>query len=311
MSLDLNTVDRHKFASETFFEDLKDPVMSKNAIDAAETFTKSRLRGEGIFRKVFPMEPITRKDLHPMVDSDHPARIEWMEPDAIAGRNIPFDGMPNASRIMAGRYVITFSKIQGPQMGENVLRLMAYPYDIRTVLSDQNSKDLLDIEDQTLFETVDDCLGAPDTPAPMTGDIQWRTMFGGWTNDTIQESFKVLGQCRGKFEPKTAIINHTSRRDFHKWTHNEWGGEIAAKMVTQGFTQESLQEIEFIITIKDHIVPNGTMYQFGPIEAIGRAYVLQDLVMNVKRERDYVYWDCYEIIGAGIGNPTFARVDVA
>lgn len=297
---------------QAYLDAVLDPRTKQAAEDESGELIKNRLRGEGLLRRIMPVDPLTKDDLDKNIDTDHPVKIYWMEPDVVGGAMIGFDGMPEAQPIKGGRFAVTLKKIQSQQMGDSTLRLMAYPYDIRQILSDQIAKDLLDIEDVAFFDAVNACLGVADNPSPVSGDVQYRTFYGGWTNDAIQESFKIMGEAGGKFEPKLIVFNHTSRKDFHKWTRNEWGSDVATDMVMKGFSEEEFQNAKVRTTIKDHIVPSGSMFFFADADCIGKFAMLQDLVMNVERKREYIVWDVNELVGGSIANAWgLARADYA
>jgi hypothetical protein len=83
------TQEESKIMSEAIFEKLssRDPVLEKQAVDAVNDFTRTKMREDGFYRRIMPPIPITNDELDRQVDTDKPVKVVDKEPDS-PGRDL-------------------------------------------------------------------------------------------------------------------------------------------------------------------------------------------------------------------------------
>jgi len=155
------TQEESKLLNEAIFEKLasRDPLLEKQAVDAVNDFTRTKMREDGFYRRIIPPLPISNDELDRQVDTDKPVKIVDKEPDSPAAISIPFATLPTNLYIRGPRYKVSFDRIVTPRFTKDVDELRTWYMDIRQVLSDNAIKDMLAEEDGKFIAAVKTALG--------------------------------------------------------------------------------------------------------------------------------------------------------
>jgi len=299
-------------ASQAIFEKLSsaDASLTKQAVDAVNDFTRTKMREDGFFRRIMPPIPISNDDLDRQVDTDKPVKIVDKEPNSPAAVSIPFATLPTNLYIKGDRYKVTFDRITTPKFTKDVDELRTWYMDIRQVLSDNAIKDMLAEEDGKFLSAVNTALVGPDLVVPTSGVVQYRTISGGIIRDTLFDSLKVMPSTPSNLEVHCVLLNNITIKDVAKFTRNEMGGDLSEEIMRNGWTLSECMGVKWVITIKKGLVPTGTMYHFADPKFIGKSYMLEDTTMYIRREAYFIEFFAYESLGGTIGHTSgLARVD--
>lgn len=298
--------------NEELFAQLETPGMEKNALDAVNEFTRVRVREDGFYRKIIPPVQVSNDDLDRQVDTDKPVIVVDKEPGSPAAISIPFATLPINVYIRGPRYRVSFDRIVTPRFVKDIDELRTWQMDIRQVLSDNAIKDMLAEEDTKFLTAVNTALIGANQIVPTSGVIQWETIWGGMSRDTIQEALKIMPKTPSHLEVNTVLINNVTIREILKWGYDEAGGDLSGDMLKNGWSEIDLMGCKWVITIKRDLVPDDTMYLFGDPRFIGKSYLLEDTTMHIKREAFMIEFFAYETLGGSIGHTGgLARADFA
>lgn len=296
--------------NEAIFEQLQDRGMEKNAVDAINDFTRTRIREDGFARRIMPPLQIGNDELDRQVHTDKNVKVVDKENDIPPAISVPYGALPINWYIRGPRYMVTFDRILSPRFTKDVSELRTWIMDIRQVVSDNSIKDILAEEDSKFITAVNTALIAQNAVTPTSGIAQWRSIAGGITRDTIQESFKIMPQTFSHLMSETVLVNNVTIHEFQKWGRDEVGGDMSQDLLRNGWTERRMFGKEFIITIKRDLVPDNTMFQFASPKFIGKLYQLEDVTMYIRREFFFLEFFAYEELGASIGNTnSLVRVD--
>lgn len=288
--------------NEAIFEQLGDRGMEKNAIDAINDFTRIRVREDGFARKIMPPLQISNEDLDRTVWTDKPVKVVDKENNSPAAISIAFGGLPTNFYIRGPRYQVTFDRVITPRFTKDVEELRTYVMDIRQVTSDNAIKDMLAEEDSKFISAVNTSLIAVDTVTPTSGVVQWKTIGGGISRESMQDAFKVLPSTPFHLETATVLINNVTIRELLKWGRDEVGGDRSQELLFNGWSEAEFMRSKFIITIKRDLVPDNNIFIFSDPKFIGKMYLLEDTTMYIKREAWMLEFFAYETIGSSIGH---------
>jgi hypothetical protein len=298
--------------NEELFSQLETPGMEKNALDAVNEFTRVRVREDGFYRKIIPPVQVSNDDLDRQVDTDKPVIVVDKEPGSPAAISIPFATLPINVYIRGPRYRVMFDRIVTPRFVKDIDELRTWQMDIRQVLSDNAIKDMLAEEDSKFLTAVNTALVNPNVVVPLSGVVQWQTIFGGISRDTVQEALKVMPRTPSHLEVNTVLVNNVTVRELLKWGYDEAGGDISSDFLKKGWSELDLMNVKWVVTIKRDMVPDDTMFFFGDPRFIGKSYLLEDTTMHIKREAFMIEFFAYETLGGSIGHTGgLARVDFA
>lgn len=302
-----------KLRNETFMSYLETPGMEKRALDAVNDFTRYRMREEGFYRRILPPVQISNDDLDRQVDTDKPVKIVDREPDSPAAISIPFATLPMNLYIRGQRYRVSFDRIVTPRFTKDVDELRTYYIDIRQVLSDNSIKDMLAEEDRKFLAAVDAGLGgSADAVNATSGVVQWETLYGGITRDTLQDAFKILPRTISRLETGTVLLNNLTIREIMKFGREEMGGDFSQDLFKNGWSEQNFMNANWVVTIKQDLVPSDSMYLFADPKFMGKSYLLEDTTMYIERKAYMLEFFAYETLGGAIGNTnSLARADFA
>ncbi len=284
-------------------------------------------RDEGIARSLLEFEKVEDSELTPQFGNAMiPVLMKPREAHTAVAASIPFGGGTLSYSPGWDMYPIFFQQITTRQMRMQLNYLRTCRYDIRGVLTDHLTLDLLDKEDEMLlgangtfmdiFKNSGGVAAAGNTSA-VTGEVQWKSMYGGWLRANVIEAFNALPAGKTKLKPRKILINHLTQTEFRKWDRIEAGGDISEKLLldgkaVSGMLQSGMNDGEqWLTTIKEDLVPRGTMYMVGAKQYFGHFCALTDATMYSTTQMDWVEWLLYETVGGGIGNcSSVARRDL-
>lgn len=299
--------------NDTLFEQLQTPGMEKQAIDAVNDFTRTKMREDGFYRRIMSPLTISNDELDRQADTDKPVKVVDKEPDSPAAVSIPFGTLPTNVYIRGPRYRVMFDRIVTPRFVKDVDELRTWVMDIRQVLSDNSIKDMLAEEDSKWISACNAVMIGPDIPVPYNGNVvQWKTIDGGITRETLQEARKIMPKGPSHLEAHTALINNVTIKEIEKWGRDEMGGDFAQDVVKNGWAEADFMGMTWIITIKRSLVPDDSMFMFSDVKFMGKSYLLEDTTMYIRREAFMLEFFAYQTMGGSIGHPGgIARADFA
>lgn len=306
------TQEESKLLSQTIFEKLasRDSTLEKQAVDAVNDFTRTKMREDGFYRRIMPPIPLSNDDLDRQVDTDKPVKIVDKEPDSPAAISIPFATLPTNLYIRGDRYRVTFDRIVTPKFTKDVDELRTWHMDIRQILSDNAIKDMLAEEDGKFISAVNTALVGAGTTVPTSGVIQYKQLSGGVTRSNLWDSFKIMPGTPSNLEVHSVLLNNITIKEVAKLNRNDMGGDLSEEIMRNGWTYSEFMGVQWIITIKKGLVPTGTMYHFADPKFIGKSYLIEDTTMYIRREAYFIEFFAYETLGGTIGHTSgLARVD--
>lgn len=293
-----------KAANATVLDWLSDDSTVKHAADALNSFTRLKVREDGITRRILTHVPITNDQLDRDLD-DKPVRYEDMEPDGPPAISVAFATLPNNVYIRAPRYRVLFGRVLTPNFVKDLDELRTYNMDVRQVLSDNAIKDMLYEEDSTFFDALSVAMGgSADATSPYSGVVQWKTISRGVTRDGVTEAFKIMPSGPSHLTPHLCVMNNVTAYELQKWGRDEMGGDLSGDIARDGWSVKNFMGKDWIFTIKTDLVPDDTMFLFPPEKFLGVAYVLDDTTMAIKREFFMINYFAYATLGRAIGNAT-------
>ena len=309
MSYDNDT----KLMNETFLSYLETPGMEKRALDAVVDYTRYRMREEGFYRRILPPIMVSNDDLDQQVDTDKPVKIIEREPDSPAAISIPFATLPMNLYVRGQKYRVTFDRIVTPRFTKDVDELRTYRMDIRQILSDNAIKDMLAEEDRKFISACNAAMGgAANTTVTQSGLVQWETIYGGITRDTLQDAFKILPRTISRLEVGTCLINNLTIRELMKFGREEMGGDFSQDVFKNGWTEQNFMNARWIISIKQDLVPTDSIFMFSDPKFVGKSFILEDTTLYIDRKAYMLEFFAYETLGGAIGNTNaIARADFA
>jgi len=306
------TQEEARLMSQNIMEKLasRDPLMEKEAVDAVNDFTRTKMREDGFFRRIMPPVPIGNDELDRQVTTDKPVKVVDKEPDSPAAISVPFATLPMNLYIRGPRYLVMMDRIVTPRFTKDVDELRTWIMDIRQVLSDNAIKDMLAEEDGKFITAVNTALVGAGLTVPTSGTVQWEELVGGITRDTLWDMMKIMPNTPSNLEVHTCLINNITIKEVCKFGRTEMGGDVSQDIMKNGWSEQNFMGVRWIITIKKDIIPTDSIYMFADPKFIGKHYTLEDTTMYIRREAYMLEFFAYETNGASLGHTSgIARAD--
>ena len=303
------TLDEARQSNAQYYEWLNNG-MTKKAEDAISSFTRLRVREDGFLRKIIPALPITNDQLDRRVEDASPWKVIDIEVPTPAAKSLSFMTQPDSTIMQGQRYGVAFSRVASERFIKDAIELRTWQMDIRQVVSDNSTKDILAEEDSKLIGAANSFMIGPDQTVPFSGGIHWRTIRGGMDRDSLQDAFKTLPMLPSSLKTETVLCNSVSIFEVMKGRRDEFGGDLAQTLYEKGWTIERFMNADWIITIKRDLVPDLSIYMWAAAKFLGKFFELQPPTMWIKREHFLLEFFLYEEIGGTLANPNaFGRVD--
>lgn len=275
----------------------------KTASAASGAFVRRRMREESFFTNILPFTKVNNSDLW-YNTSEEPTMLFEMEADQWTPKTISFNDTADTHEYRADKFILAFFTNTTPEWTKNINFLRTYRSDVRQLITDNSLRDLSRLRDVHCMADVDDICGAvPGGLSPYTGLEQYVVLPGrldrnNWVNTTLPMTDRMLTNG-------VMLTNQRTFSEFQRWDRNEMGGDKAQDLILEGnsaFKTAKMGGIPFIVTMKSDIVNNGLIYTFAPPNYLGKAAVLQEPTMYVKKEKDILRFSCHEVIGMTIAN---------
>lgn len=283
-------------------QDAENGNMTKLA-SAGESYIRRRLRENGFLRKILPPKQITNTDLAYLPDTELPAVLEEMEFDSPGAKSIPFNESADTELFYGSKFATYIFKITTPEWTKNIDELRTYKNDPRTIVTENSLKDIQTEEDTQFINTIDEIVGSPNSTDSASGEIQNKVYDDAISRVSyvnILSHLEDLELNNGVF-----LLNRKTAKAFLKFNRTEVGGDLSERFFTDGLS--ALKEfavfgVRHLATIKRNLIPDDVVYQFAEPNYMGRFYVLQDVTMYVKRDKDILRFSSQEKIGFSIPN---------
>ena len=273
----------------------------------ASDVTRTQIREGSFANKILPPETIGNERLTKTMTEDLIV-IDDLEPDSPGAKYVPFETVPEGEIITGSRYITPMARIVTPMFTKDIDQLRTYDYPIRKILTDNSIKDGMATHDRKFIDTVNSIVKnrGTDLKHPVTGKRQYMKFEEGINRDTFTEATKMLprGNSQGKFVARNYLMlaHENTLRDILKLDRNEIGGDLAQEHWKNGLTETTIMGIKAISTIKNNLVPEGSVYFFAEPSFLGHNYTLTDWTMYLNKEAFFIKWFSYWLGGFSFGN---------
>jgi hypothetical protein len=281
----------------------RDEALFKEATEMQSDYTRTMVRDNSILDAAMPPLPVTKSMLSRDLHSEDPRIVIDLEPWSPGAVSISYNDTPEQFFIKARRYEAVASRIATKRATKDEAQLMTWVMDLRQVMGDHFIRDILDRLDFRFFRAFNRALVGEGAVVMATGAVQWQTLYGGVSRDTVVESTKIMPSTPFNLEAETAIINHITYKEFMKMPRGEAGGDLSEDLLINGVGKRKLFKIEnWIVTNKRSLVPNNNIFFLAGQNFVGRNYEFEPVVMWARRDGPKIQFAYYTLRGGAIGN---------
>lgn len=301
--------ERSMALSQRLVEDFtsKSPTLIKNATDSTNTFTRKTLMENSWTHKILPAESITPSEFTEDINERWPYKLVPMEPASRGAMTVQFGTVPNTMYFDSEYYRVCFNRILSPRLTLDVAELLRYRYDIRQIIVDKHTKYIELEKDRRFLDAVNAALklttelGALGNSRPTPSQV--RRFDSGLTRDNLVDAVQIMQSTQAHIPPSCCLCNTKTYSEFAKWQHDEMGGSsITEDIIMNGIGERNWMGLNWIVSIKHEILPDGFVYFFANPDYLGKHYVVEDLTMWVEQQAYMLTTFQWTMSGAAIGN---------
>lgn len=279
----------------------------EKAAAATTEITRLRMREEAFSPNILPYDNIDNSMLDRAVNTEHPFMICEMEGAQFGSKTMNFNDTGDTAPFYANKYVIIFSGHTTPEWTKDLNLLRTYRSDVRSMIVDNALRDLGRMKDKAFMKLSREIVGpTPGRIAPgrkSTRQVQNVLLPGRLDRDNLVSAKKYLKQRA--LPDGIWLCNFVTWSEFERWTRNEMGGDFAQTLIkdgTKAFGKAEFSGIPFIVTLMTDLVGNGEIWQYTAPNYLGRAGVLEQPRMYLRKDKNIIRFSCREMIGCTIAN---------
>lgn len=301
-----------QFINQTFVDKIYSGHI-KEAMDAASTFVRLKLREEGFARKIFTPQMVTSADLDRDL-TDQPRIIVEKEPDSIAS-SFALSAKPEIRYFKGARYEVSMHKVSSNDFRKSKYELATYKSNIQQILQENSVKDIQKQEDANLVTRLKGI--AVDFANSGNYGIQ-SSGAAGFGIKTLMKNVKVLANNEQK--PGKILMPYGLYLDLITRRATMIGSPAATEHL-RGAGLDTFYGFQIVTTNKAELLTSATpnapgdqgtegvgenkgdmVIIFAPEAYLGQFYSLQEPTVFLKTEADMIEFQTYEAVGVGIGN---------
>jgi hypothetical protein len=264
--------------------------MQKSAA-AGATFIRSRMRENGVFRRILPPVGVTPAELQVATDHDTLIFVRDIEHDSKA-MYLNFAGEADERYLQGKRYAIPFYKIESEKFVKSEGELLAYKYPVTKVIEENSVKDMQAVEDYRFIDHSEAAIaitGKRLTSAATAVDRK-----------TLNSLFKMIDY--DKLSVGVVLMNNVDWDDYCIQPATDVGSGLATEITIGGYKYQTILGRRLVVTNKHEMLLPGEVWAYTDPAYLGDFLVLNDIKFWIKKEADLVMWKSWEYLGGGFGN---------
>lgn len=282
--------------------------LEKLASTAQESIIKRKMREDSFAPAILPLDDYSRDNsaFSQTVDREDPFVIIEMEADQFGPKTLSWNDTGDIREFAGNKFELAFTRNTTPVFTKNINFLRTYKMDLTQMVEDNCVRDLNRQKDHIFIAGVDELVGPQYGVSPETGLQQNVTYNTRLTKK--QHAFSVQLLADRSLPTGAFLINRRTASDVLLWDEDvadRGANDFTEKLTREGlgaFEKFKLHGVEYIVTMKNDIVPNGVVYQFTTPDYLGKGGSLQPMKMFIEKKEDIIRWHATEILGWTIAN---------
>ncbi len=292
-----------KEALAAAFNEMLDSEGGSEALREAGTqYVRTKMREESFLRKILPAERVTKHDLQRNVKNDSLIRIVDLEPNSTA-MAVDFRGETPTQYVEGSRYEIPFYNIMTPVYAKTEEELMAYDMPIVEIIERNSVKDIQTVEDRQFIKYIVAALKNTEQFISVGTDADVDVVYAGsmTSGKFITRAMRAL-EANNQLVVDKILMSKSTYTDLLGLGTEQLGDTLRGEVFQNGYMTSTLFGKQFIVTIKEDLIPYGMILTFAAPEFMGNLMTLGNTKFWIDKKANMIEWKTWESIGLGIGN---------
>lgn len=278
--------------------------LHKSAQEDLTEYTRIQNREGSFASRILEPIPFTRDMVVPQMHTDHVVVLFDYEPDSPFAYTVDYS-TTEANFVPRGRrYPLQITMEKTKEVAIDLMELQSYKYDLRAVLADNMTKDLVARRDYRLLNAVRGILGPVDTVLPWVGKAMHVNLGSALTHSAWARAQNVMRDTHFNIEATKVLMSNLRRADFTAIIHEDRKGVNAVvDLQRDGWSETNYDGLQLLFTTKRNWVPYNDFFYFGPEQHLGRYVHMFEPTMSLERKATQIQFFLYEAYGMTIAHP--------
>lgn len=281
-----------------------DRELNKTAKQELDDYTRTHNREGSFTPKIIEPSDFVRSKLVPQMHTDQAVML--FEYEATSPFAAPVDyGATPADFIPRGRrYPVVFSKVETRKTVYDLLELQTYGQDVRQIMGDNKTKDLIALRDYRFINSCRRLLGPVGTVLPWAGKAMHVDMASPMSFSAFSRAANTVRDTPFNIEPSKVLMNNRRKPDFEVMAVEEFQGtDMSVDLAVNGWAGAKLNGMQIMMTTKSKLIPTSDTFWFGPQENLGRYIQWIPPTMALEKKETIIEFYIYEVFGLTIAHP--------
>jgi len=282
-----------------FIEKAAQEGLDKTA-EQLSTYLRSKLRQDGVVRRVIAPVPITDTDLERTVDDNIPRVIMDKEPDTVA-MVMNFRDEGDVKFFTSDKYEAKFFKVETEHLKRTEIELSTIRMPIEEILKQTSIFEIQKTEDKYFWELLnkgviaaDGGTGSHDIPAPIPPATAMLDLT------TISEMAKA--QVKTHARAHTFIVSESRWLDILQYDSVAAGDSKMSEILVDGYKYHTLGGYNFVTSIENDVWLDNQAWCLPAPQFLGSFFLYGDPKHCVDKRGDQFEFWAYEYPAMAIGN---------
>lgn len=281
-----------------------DDSFVKEAAQDLSEYTRIQNREGSITPKIIEPSDFDASRLVPQLDSDQPVMYFEYEQSSPFAYAVDYGTTPSQFIPRGRRYWLAFNQVQTREVVYNILELQTWGQDVRAIMGDNMTKDLIALRDYRFIRACNEIMGPKNTPLPWVGKPMNIDVGSPITHSSFARAKNHIRDTEFSLEPAKVLMNHLRKVDFDVLGVEEFQGhDKSVDIAFKGFSEAEYSGMQLLFTIKKKLVPGGRTHWFADQDFLGRYVQWIPPTMVVKKETTSIRFHLYEVFGITIAHP--------
>ena len=288
-----------------------DPGLHKQAAMSVDEYTRIANREGSFASRILEPTEFDRNNLVTQMHTDQPIMLFDFEPDSPFAYTVDYGTTPNQFIPRGRRYPVVFGREQTQEVSIDLLELQGYKYDMRQILGDNMTKDLVARRDFRFLAAARDIVGSVGAVLPWVGQAMHVDVGAPLSHSAFAHSKNVMRGTIFSIEPAKCLQSHLRIADWDSFVvEHHKGSERAVDLAFKGFTEVEYNGLQLMFTQKKSLVSYGDSYFFGDQNFLGRYVNWIEPTMSLEKKDTHIRFYIYEVFGITLAHPGALSIQI-
>lgn len=278
--------------------------MLKEAQQELTDYTRTHNREGALCDAILPPtefdQALLVKDMH----TDQPKMLFEYEQTSPFAAPVDWGATPQDFIPRGRRYPLVFQQVQTDNIVINLLELQTYGQDMRAIMGDNMTKDLIARRDHVFFNKARQILSGLGVTLPWAGKPMHVSMGSPLSWSAFTRGKNTMRDTPFSIEPERSVMNNLRLADLEIAAVKENPStDSSLDMVFKGWTETQFAGLKTLFTIKRKLIPTAQCFLFGDPKFLGRYVNWIPPKMVIEKKAMIVQAYVYEVYGITLAHP--------